>query len=385
MLIISRSIKLFDLHFQLMNIIDIMKFHKSNKQKVICFFFLLFFSGSIQGQEISSEGVKFCTWFQDKEGAISISFDDACYTQYEYAFPILEKYNLKATFSLVGEWTHNTPTYSSEPNNFEVKKMGWNEIMELHQKGHEIAAHGFIHQKYDNLLPKEQIVRQMKDVKELIESKILSQTYTLHYPYSFTSEKIITAAKEAGFLFCRTGMDSINNANPKNMNYLDSKAILNNNTPDSTQLCKWISDAKGKWLILMYHHLFPENSKEMNILNAHQVKNTYSLYPKTFESQINLLVRSNYWIAPIVNIGKYVMERNNTKIQILKHRRKIVVTTNTEMDTSIYNQPLSIKIKTSWEKVVIKGSLNDGVFETTNNYLIITVLPRKSITILKKR
>lgn len=356
-----------------------------NKIYLTCFLVLLLFHGIIFGQTLNKDDATICTWFQDKEGAISISFDDACYTQYEYAFPILEKYNLKATFSLVGEWTHDVPTYSSEPESFMIKKMSWNEILELHQKGHEIAAHGFIHQKYDNQMPKEEIIKQMKDVKELIESKTLSQVYTLHYPYSFTSEKIIAAAKEAGFLFCRTGTDSVNNANPKNMNYLYSRAILNNETPDSIQLNKWVSDAKGKWLILMYHHLFPENSKEINILNAHQVKNTYSLYPKTFENQINRLAYSNNWIAPVVNIGKYIVERNNTEIQVLKQRRKLVVSTNTKLDTSIYNQPLSIKIKMPWRKVVIKGSLNDGIFETTNNYLIITALPRKSITILKKR
>lgn len=43
-------------------------------------------------------------FYNNKDAAISITFDDASYGQYEYAFPILNKYNFTATFSVIGEW-----------------------------------------------------------------------------------------------------------------------------------------------------------------------------------------------------------------------------------------------------------------------------------------
>ena len=159
-------------------------------------------------------------WYNDRQGAVSLSFDDACYTQYEYAIPVIEKYKIKATFSIVGEWVHEYPEYSAEPGYFEIKKMGWNEIEELLNNGHEIAAHGYKHERYDKHLPEKELVKQMQSILDLIEERTNVQVYTMHYPYSFTSNKIIEASKKAGFLFCRTGRDSINPASPDNMNLL---------------------------------------------------------------------------------------------------------------------------------------------------------------------
>ncbi len=354
------------------------------KFRILAIVIILFNAIIIFGQDTNSVKARFSTWYQNKAGAISISFDDACFTQYEYACPILEKYNIKATFSLVGEWTHDQPSNSSEPGSFEIKKMGWQQILELYKKGHEIAAHGYIHQKYDKHLPKDELVKQMKKVKNLIESKIHSQVYTLHYPYSFTTDKIIEAAKESGFLFGRTGMDSINPPNPKNMNYLTSKSILNNETPSAGELQKWISEAKGKWLILLYHHLFTADSKEMQIIRHHNVRHNYSLLPETFEKQIEMISNSEYWVAPVATIGKYIVERNNTKIETIKDRKKIIVNTSTNLDKKIYNQPLTIEIEIPWKKVKIEGSANDGIYKVRNKKLLINVFPEEKVIILKK-
>ena len=344
---------------------------------------IFLFSGfAVNGQKFS---VEVCKWYQNKEGAISISFDDASYTQYEYAYPILEKYNIKATISLVGEWTHEKPTYSSEAGNFEIKKMGWNEIAELNNHGYEIAAHGYKHAKYNKHLPKTEIIQQMKEVKELIENNINTRVYTLHYPYSFTSYKIIEAAKEAGFLFCRTGRDSINPASPSDINFLYSKVILNNNKPDINQFSQWINQTNGKWLILMYHHLFPESSKETKIMEYHKVKNTYSVFPETFEEQIGIIANSNYWAAPISTIGKYIIERDNLKIKTKKIGKNIIINTETEIDTSIYNQAISLKITLPWHKVSVKGSTNDKIYEVKNNELLIDFIPGKTVKIRKTK
>ena len=169
------------------------------------------------------------------------------------------------------------------------------------------------------------------------------------------------------------------------MNYLVSKTILNNETPDTNQLKQWINEAQGKWLILMYHHLFPKDSKETHLLEYHKVKNKYSLYPKNFDEQIQILVHSNYMIAPIAVIGKYIVERNNTKIKFRKCYNRIEINTISELDTTIYNQPLTIKVDLPWKKVLVKGSESEGIFNITNNQLLIDALPGKTIMIIKLR
>lgn len=326
------------------------------------------------------------TWYQDKVGAVSISFDDASYTQYEYAYPVLEKYKLKATFSLVGEWTHDKPTYSAEPDIFLIKKMGWQQIKELHQNGHEIAAHGYKHQKYGKRLPKIILTQQMRQIKNLIESKINAPVYTLHYPYSFTSDSIIAAAEESGFLFGRTeGKENVNQYKLNNKYLLVSQAILNDTTPNENEFAQWIKQANGNWLILMYHHLFPQGSKEMNIMKNHNVKNTFSLYPDTFEKQIKTVAASGYWVAPIAVVGKYIVEREHTKIEMRMFCNTIKIKTFTTVDTTIYNQALTVKVKLPWTKISVEGSENDGDYKVKNSELLIDILPGKTIKIKKRK
>ena len=333
----------------------------------------------------NKSNVEIATWYKNKKGAVSISFDDASYSQYKYAFPILEKYKIKATFSLVGEWTHNKPQYSAEPGSFKIKKMSWNEIIELHNFGHEIAAHGFIHKKYNKNLSEEDLIFQMKKIRTLIDMNIHSPVYTLHYPFSFTTDKIIDASKKAGFLFCRTGNDSINPASPADMHLLYSKAILNNNTPDSVEFTKWLNETNGKWLILMYHHLFTEDSKENKILQFHKVQNTYSLFPESFEKQLRLIINSDYWVAPISTVGRYIVERDNTDLKVRSFCNVLNIRAKSNLEPSLYNQALTLKVTTDWDRVEVSGSLTDGEYDVVNKVLLIDVLPDKKVTIRKLR
>ena len=355
------------------------------KVKHIFVLFLIIFSiNKADGQKDNSVNAHFTTWYENKAGAISISFDDASFTQYEYAYPILKKFNLKATFSLVGEWTEDYPSFSAEPGCFEIQKMGWKQLEELSNNGHEIAAHGYYHRKYDKHKAVPELVLEMNKIKTLIESKTHATVYTIHYPYSYASVNIPIAAKEAGFLFGRTGLDTVNGANPRQMYLLASNAILNNESPDSVKFQKWINQAKGNWLILIYHHLFLNHSKEMELIRFHKVQNCYSLLPETFEKQMEKIIASGYWIAPIASIGKYIIERNNTKIKTVESKKKIYIYTFTNLDTDIYNQALTIEIELNWKRAKIEGSLQDGIVEIQNNKLLVNILPENELILSKE-
>ena len=326
-----------------------------------------------------------CKWKGDKTGAISVSFDDASYVQYQYAVPILEEMGFKASFGVVGVWTHENPSYSAEPGIFEINKMGWNEIRELHRKGNEICAHGYKHERYNQDANIDSLVFQMKKIKTLIEKNIGDECITLHYPYSHTSDKITNAAKKAGFLFARSGEEEINSSSPNNMQLLVSKAIYNNDTPNHEEIKSILDETKGKWLILMYHHLFPDDSKEMNILRYHKIKNTYSLLPSTFKSQMQLINNYNYWVAPISTIGKYIEERDNLNIETHRFLNKIDIKTNTSLDTSIFNEKITLKIELPWEKVEVTKDKMTHFQNIKNGNFLIDIIPGESLMIKKSK
>ena len=351
------------------------------KKIFLSILYLTVFQLSAQNNKFSAE---ISPWFQNKPGAISISFDDASYTQYEYAYPVLEKYGLKATFGLVGEWTKENATYSAEPGMFQIKKMGWKEIRELQKKGYEIAAHGYLHQKYGKFLPVDTLVKQMKKIKNLIEAHTRKTVYTLHYPYSFTSDHIVSAANKSGFLFARTGDNfqyvSYGNFNP---HLLYSQPILNDTIPNDKNFSTWLKNTKGKWMILMYHHLFPDSSKEMKIMRYHNVLHTYSLLPATFDRQMKMVAESGYWIAPEYQVGKYMIERLHTEIKLKKWCKTLYIKAKTDLDTQIYNQKLTILIRTPWHKIKILRKNKKEIQTLTDGLLSIDIYPGERLKIKK--
>ena len=84
--------------------------------------------------------------------AAIITFDDGMLTQYNYAKPILDKYNFKATFYIICN--------SVDKEN----RMNWNNIQILEEEGHEIGSHSMNHKRLSKLSEEE-----MK--YEIIQSK----------------------------------------------------------------------------------------------------------------------------------------------------------------------------------------------------------------------
>jgi peptidoglycan/xylan/chitin deacetylase (PgdA/CDA1 family) len=323
------------------------------------------------------------TWYQNKPGAVSISFDDASYTQYTSAYPILEKYNIKGTFSVVGEWVDEQPAYTAEPGSFEIRKMGWTQLLELFVHGHELAAHGYRHERYNKNAAVTDLELDMLQIKSLIESRTDHNVFTLNYPYSYASGNIPLAAAKSGYLFGRSGLDTINPPSPPDMYLLATNAILNSEQPDSLEFQAWLDQANANWLILMYHHFFSLDSKEMEIIRLHGVENSYSVTSENFEAQVKDLAASGYWIAPISEVGKYIIERDNTAVRIIETRKKIYIYTITNLDKNLYDRPLTLEVELSWKQVKIEGSLCDGIFKTHDGKLYLDVLPETEIILTK--
>jgi peptidoglycan/xylan/chitin deacetylase (PgdA/CDA1 family) len=71
------------------------------------------------------------------KAAISFTFDDVPVSAFDYAVPILDKYNCKATFYLAG-------CLCKDDNK---KCLGPQQVVSLLEKGHEIGCHTFSHLK----------------------------------------------------------------------------------------------------------------------------------------------------------------------------------------------------------------------------------------------
>ena len=81
--------------------------------------------------------------------AVILTFDDGYKSQYTNAKPILDKYAYKATFYIVCEYVGGGEG-QVHPN----VKMTWEEIITLHNEGHDIGSHTMSHDDLDSLSEK---------------------------------------------------------------------------------------------------------------------------------------------------------------------------------------------------------------------------------------
>jgi peptidoglycan/xylan/chitin deacetylase (PgdA/CDA1 family) len=320
-------------------------------------------------------------WYKNAPGAVSITFDDGSYSQFEYGLPTLQKYNFTADFSVVGAWTSHQSGNYAEKGSFAIQRLGWPELTELVRAGNEISSHGFFHSQLDPAKSDEEIVSMLKRNKDLLEENLNIRVETLHYPYSFSDSKIRALVKESGFLFARAYQQ--NTKNSENFYNLSSKAILNNQNPTQPEFYDWLQAYKDKWLILIYHHIFPPDSKEEQLFDYHQVTNRYSLYPKTFDNQMRILRNSEFWVAPTSTVGKYIQMRDDVELSVIEDRDSYLVELVSNLDPEIYDIPLTLAFETDWEIVQILNSDNDGIYNPRNKIITLDLGINKKAIIKK--
>ncbi len=123
---------------------------------------------------------------------VIISFDDDWQSQYVNAVPLLRRYGFTATFFIwvraVGRAHH----------------MSWDEIQELDAEGMEIGCHTMTHLFLTKLKSDEQLRREIVSAKDLIEAHVRHPVTTLAYPFGQYDERVVAAARAAGFTTARS-------------------------------------------------------------------------------------------------------------------------------------------------------------------------------------
>ncbi|MEM1584443.1 MAG: polysaccharide deacetylase family protein [Nitrososphaerota archaeon] len=129
------------------------------------------------------------------ENIACVTFDDGRLDNYEVALPILERYNIKATFFIVTNFV-GKPV----PMNFtrRTEFMSWEHIIELSDKGHEIGSHSISHPNLLNL-PLDTTRREIMMSKKKIEENIAGEVMSFAYPYGKYNEVIKKEVKLAGY------------------------------------------------------------------------------------------------------------------------------------------------------------------------------------------
>ncbi len=163
---------------------------------------------------------------------VTLTFDDGYEDFFLNAFPILKKYNFKATLFLTTSLIGKTV---KKQNNF-MKMLNWKEIREMYYSGLiDFEPHTLTHLKLTKI-PIEEAKREILESKEIIERKLKKSCRFFCYPYGDYNQEIIKILKENNF-------QAVVTIKPGLVKIGDNLFLLKRNSIDSTVE---MSEFKGK-------------------------------------------------------------------------------------------------------------------------------------------
>lgn len=121
------------------------------------------------------------------ERPVLITFDDGYIDNYQCAFPILKKHNMKACIFLISEYVNLYPNY-----------LTWEQLTEMQASDIEFGSHTVDHNVLTELSPNS-VNHELADSKSMLEKRLGRRVDVLAYPCGFTNEYIKSRVKASDY------------------------------------------------------------------------------------------------------------------------------------------------------------------------------------------
>jgi len=315
--------------------------------------------GSIKGDKdtivfsnIEQEKFEIANYFEDRKAAISITFDNAGFSQYEYAFPLLNKYGLQADFSIIPELTENMPNVVNIDEGIKTKRIGYFQAKELIGKGNELAI---------------QTVEEPINENNIFVPAINKELSVIHLkPHNNELEAENIFIRKHGNSKLKETIYSHNS-----INY----SIINTNI-DNREFDSILKTNTGKWNVFIYHHIYKDSTEIHHIKN--ETIEQYFMHFDKFRKQIRLARNTNFWIAPESKIYKYLYEKQHSEIEVERFDNLVFVKISNTLDPVGFNQELTIKYYTKSRFIKVTNSSTDGVYTNKKGYITFDLKPNET-------
>ena len=319
-----------------------------------------------------SQTGKICNWNNDSKGTVVLTFDDWSPGHFPVVLPELNARSLKATFFLtlkdVAPWNHD-----------------WPDVITTASYGHELGNHTVTHPDLTTKTSA-QLHDEITGTKNTIEQQVPGQkVLTFAYPYgdgagSGTKDiEIQDTIKASGHIAARAVSPAASypyNFAPTEDSYYQLPAYAMSSSVTTNVFAAELNKAinGGGLLIYLYHSVD-------DLANSHG-DNWYSkVVVDSLRKQLDTIVnlQTKLWVATLAQAIKYHREKNSatlTEVQAPNGTSWIVDLTDLMVDNSVYNQPLTIKLKMNgiaYDHIIQNG--NALSYTITGDTIMFNALP----------
>ncbi len=255
-----------------------------------------------QSYQSGSAGIKQAfQWPEGKKMALSLTFDDARLSQIDKGIPLLDKYNVKATFYI-------------SPDNMMQRIDGWKNAA---IKGHDIGNHSLHHPCSGNFewsrnkaledYTPEIMRKELDSASKIIEKTVGVYPVSFAYPcgQTFTGRGAETKSyvPVVALLF-ETGRGWLDEG-PNDPSFCDMSQLTGMELDDKSfkEIKNLIEDSRGKgaWLILAGHEM-NESGNQTSFLSTIEAICRYASDPS-----------NGIWIDNIHTIASYIKAKRGEK------------------------------------------------------------------------
>ena len=260
---------------------------------------------SMEAQDVK---VSVAKYRDGKTCAVSFTFDDGNKDNFTIAAPELEKRGWRGTFWL------NCSRIPGEVLG-KKSKMTWDDVRDMHQRGHEMSNHGWDHKNLTKI-PYEEAVIDIEKNDSAIFANIGVRPATFCYAYNAKTPEIMALASK-GRVGTRTRQYAFGEQSPdQQLRQRMDKAI-----------------AEEDWAVWMTHAIvrgydcFKDPARYTSFLD----------YVKEREDKI--------WVGTFREVAAYVAERDAVRLEQTVKGNRISVTPSLDLDPELYNMPLTMKVE----------------------------------------
>jgi hypothetical protein len=281
-----------------------------------------------------------------KQSIVSLTFDDGSVNQFLVALPILKEKKIPATFYLITDMVDGL-----------IKSI----LLENASPDYEIGSHTSSHQHLKDI-GLDEARMELENSQSFLQNLFGKNAgLTMSYPWGEYNKQVLQLAKKS-FLAARTTDPGYNSLNILQRYTLKTKSFEQQTSLETAN--SWIDFAiqNDLWLIEMIHGIDGIGFSPID--------------SKKFSEHLDYLnkVKENIWCTTVSNVIKYIDEAQNTTITCDVCNDSIYkLRINDNMDSSVYTQALSfrVKIPDDWDNISIAGKAKVIVENRNENKFVL--------------